>query len=286
MEISDLWPQTLVDLGAMREGSLGEKILRRIEAHLVRRARAVISMLPGVATYLRQRSLPSDHVTVIPNGTDLAGRGEDRPMPTSELAEILTAWHSEGRLVFAYVGSHGRANRLEVVVRAAAILQREMADSIRILILGDGPEKPMLVRLAEELGTTNVYFAAPIPYADLAPVLAKTDVGLIHGTYSPVHRYGTSFNKLYEYWASSRPVVFALKAEPDPVQDADAGLSVAPDDPVALARAIRKMEALPARDRQRMGENGRAHVEARYDLPARVRLFEELLVATVERSRG
>src|ERR1035437_9463471 len=70
-EIGDLWPQTLVDLGAMREGSLGEILLRSIEAFLLRHASVVISLLPGVRDYLRERGLPADHVVYVPNGVDL-----------------------------------------------------------------------------------------------------------------------------------------------------------------------------------------------------------------------
>ena len=70
-EIRDLWPQTLVDLGAMREGSPFERGLRLLEAFLVRRASAVITLLPGIRDYLRERGLPDDHVVYVPNGADL-----------------------------------------------------------------------------------------------------------------------------------------------------------------------------------------------------------------------
>lgn len=44
-EIRDLWPQTLIDLGAMRPGSPGERLLRTLESFLVRRAAAVVTLL-------------------------------------------------------------------------------------------------------------------------------------------------------------------------------------------------------------------------------------------------
>ena len=57
-EIRDLWPQTLVDLGAIDVGSPGERLLRALEAFLVRRAFAVIALMPGVKDYLAGRDLP------------------------------------------------------------------------------------------------------------------------------------------------------------------------------------------------------------------------------------
>ena len=79
-EIRDLWPQTLVDIGALRMGSPGERRLRRLEAHLVRRVTVVITLLPGMRDYLAEQGLPSDHVAYIPNGVDLAVF-DDRPRP-------------------------------------------------------------------------------------------------------------------------------------------------------------------------------------------------------------
>lgn len=286
LEISDLWPQTLVDLGALRQGGLAERGLRNLEAYLVKRAARVVSMLPGVGRYLRERSLPYKHVVVVPNGTDLAGRGRD-PLKPGELHRTLSSWQAEGRVVFAYVGAHGRANRLEVILHAAHTLQQRGYDGIRILLVGDGPEKRGLIRLASDLSLRNVYLAAPVPYSQLGGLLSMTDVGLIHGAYSQVHRYGTSFNKLYEYWANSLPVVFALIATPDPVAEAGAGISVSPDSPDELADAMITMSEIPAPERQRFGINGRAHVEREYDLPARARLFEHtLLAATASDRRG
>lgn len=285
LEISDLWPQTLVDLGAMREGSVPERALRATEAFLVRNARAIISMLPGVAMYLRERGLPADHVVVIPNGTDLAGRTNSTAQADAPVMDVLRKWRSEGRVTFAYIGAHGRANRLEVVVRAAALLESDQIDSVRILLVGDGAEKAMLVRLASDLAVANLHFSEPVPYEELASILDMTDAGLIHGTYSPVHRFGTSFNKLFEYWASSLPVLFAMDVVPDPVRDADAGVSVRPDDPAVLAAALRRMAELPIRERERMGRNGLAEVRRRYDLPPRVQRFEELLMSVVPPGR-
>ncbi len=91
-EIRDLWPQTLVDLGAMRVGSPGERLLRILEAFLVRRASTVITLLPGVRDYLAEQGLPNGHVVYLPNGADLAAfarRGEGTPAdltPTARAA--------------------------------------------------------------------------------------------------------------------------------------------------------------------------------------------------------
>ena len=56
---------------------------------------------------------------------------------------------------------------------------------------------------------------------------------------SSVYRFGIAPNKVYDYLAAGRPVILAAEAANDVVHDAGAGITVPPDDPAALADAIR-----------------------------------------------
>jgi glycosyltransferase involved in cell wall biosynthesis len=78
--------------------------------------------------------------------------------------------------------------------------------------------------------------------------------------------------------AAGRPVLFAADAANQPVQEADCGRTVAPEDPEALAQAIRSLAATSQAERARLGANARAYVSERHDY-ARLadRLAEVLL---------
>ena len=76
----------------------------------------------------------------------------------------------------------------------------------------------------------------------------------------PALRFGVSPNKLYDYMAAGRPVLFAADAANQPVQEADCGRTVAPEDPAALAAAIRRWPAASEAER-RAGRQRRAYVE-------------------------
>jgi glycosyltransferase involved in cell wall biosynthesis len=82
---------------------------------------------------------------------------------------------------------------------------------------------------------------------------------------SSLYRFGVSPNKLYEYMAAGRPVLFAADAANQPVQEADCGRTVAPEDPAALAAAIRALAASTPAERERMGANARAYVACHHD---------------------
>ena len=283
-EIRDLWPQTLVDLGAMRVGSPGERMLRAIEAFLVRHAAAVITLLPGVAGYLREQGLPDAHVTYIPNGADLASfdaggppvagpdaqptvaTGTDPAGPPAELAASLEAIRSlrdQGRFVIGYIGAFGRVNRVDLLVLAAIEAERRDPGRIGLVVVGEGPQRPEIERVAA--GQPFVVVGQPIAKRVVPAVLRELDATVVHTTYTPVYRYGISFNKLFEYMAAERPVVFACDTSHDPVQASGAGFTIQPDDADRLATAFLEMAALAPAELARMGAAGRAYVTREHD---------------------
>lgn len=267
-EIRDLWPQTLVDLGAMRLGSPAERLLRALEAFLVRRASVVVTLLPGIRDYLGEQGLPTAHVVYIPNGADLSSFDAvfDPGAVPADAAGCLAEIHrlqEAGRFVVGYVGAFGRVNRVDLVVEAAIEADRRQPGVIGLVVVGEGPERPMIERVAD--GHPSVIVGRAIARRFVPMVLRGLDAAVVHTTYTPVYRYGISFNKLFEYMAASRPVVFACDCAYDPVASSNAGIVVQPDDVHRLASAFLEMAAMPAGERAEMGAAGRAYVMREHD---------------------
>lgn len=78
---------------------------------------------------------------------------------------------------------------------------------------------------------------------------------------STVFRWGISPNKLWDYFALGRPIIYAVNAANDPVQEANSGISIPPDDANALADAIEAMLARPKDEVVAMGQRARAYAE-------------------------
>jgi glycosyltransferase involved in cell wall biosynthesis len=170
----------------------------------------------------------------------------------------------EGRLVIGYVGALGRVNHLETVIRAAALAESRAPGRVGVVLVGDGPERAELERIAS--GVRAVAIASPIPKAQVPRLLRSIDVGLVHATANPVYKYGISFNKLFEYLAAERPVIFACTSAYDPVATTGSGLSIPPDDPEGLAEAMLELAGTDSVTRARMGSAGRALVVRQHNL--------------------
>ena len=280
-EIRDLWPQTLIDLGAMRRGSPGERLLRGIEAFLVRHASAVITLLPGIADYLREQRLPAARLLYLPNGVDIERFDQAAVEPTPSggpLARVLDETRrlrGEGRLVLGYVGSFGRVNRVDVVVEAALLAEARRPGAIGIVLVGDGPERAELESATGNV--SSISFNPPIPKRTVPALLGQIDAAVVHATANPVYRYGISFNKLFEAMAAGRPVVFACTSAYDPIAMNGAGLSVLPDDAEAMAGAFLALADLSSSARHEMGAAGRRAVEQGHSIASLARDLEAFM---------
>ncbi len=137
------------------------------------------------------------------------------------------------------------------------------ADSgFRFVLVGDGPEKQMLIQQARQCRLDNIRFLDPRPSSEIPALVASADIILVTlKTYIP----GAVPSKLYEAMASGRPVVLVAGGEPaDIVQECRAGVVVDPGDIEGLAQALRMLNAQPALRRE-LGENGRKAAEQYFD---------------------
>lgn len=265
-EVRDLWPQTLIDLGRLGAKSLMARGLRSLELYLYRRADRIIVLLPHAANYIIPLGIPAEKIVWIPNGVEL----DDYPIPRpSPEADVFS---------FMYFGAHGQANGLDHVLRAMAVLQTDpVASSIRLRLIGDGPQKEALRRLAEGLKLSNVSFENPVAKSDVPRLAAEADAFVFNLVDAPVFKYGISSNKLFDFLAAGRPIVFCCNAPNNPVEAAGCGMTVQPGQPAMLARAMKEMAALPKARREKFGHNAREFAERKHSFRALALQFGHVL---------
>jgi len=269
MEVRDLWPQTLVDMGQLSERHPLTKVLQVLERFLYRRAERIIVLGPQMREYITARGVSRERIVWIPNGVDLT-RFKSAAMP--EMSH-------EGFQVI-YLGAHGQANALDVLIQAAKIVQDRGYHEIHFVLVGDGPEKPRLIALAEELKLRNVEFRDPVPKAEAPKTLHEADA-LVITVESAFFTYGGSLNKLSDYMAANKPLIFSGKALYNPVEEAHCGLTVPPRDPQALAEAVIQLCRMPPEERAEMGKRGRAYVEEHHDIRKLAERLEKVLLNVV-----
>lgn len=269
-EVRDLWPQTLVDLGRLNDNSPVTWLLRRLEVWLYQKACRIVVLLPNAADYIVPLGIPGDRIRWVPNGVKMT----ESPRPVSG--------RENGNFTFMYFGAHGTANGLDNVLRAMHEIGKDRVSSnIRLRLIGDGPMKNSLMELADSLQLSSVSFEAPVPKEEVPDLAAQADAFVFSLVDAPVFKYGISSNKLFDFMAAARPIVFCCRAANNPVADAGAGVTVAPGDTQALATAMAELTKLPPDKRASMGQSGREYVRRNHDYRVLAAKFAETLSQSV-----
>jgi glycosyltransferase involved in cell wall biosynthesis len=222
----------------------------------------VLSVSDSARLPLIEGGIPSDRVTTLYNGIDLAGlRSAAARVPAPENGVVL-------------VGSIGRMTPLKghaVVIDAAARLL-ERGVQARFIIAGaaaheaPGHLKELRARV-ERLGIADRVELIS-PFDDLAALLSGLDV-LVHASVLPDSLPTT----VIESMALGKPVVAtALGGVPELIRDTENGYLVPPNDAGRMADAVAELLAAPER-RAALGEAAYVEATARFDVGVFVDAF-------------
>jgi glycosyltransferase involved in cell wall biosynthesis len=264
LEIRDLWPQTMVDMGMhpQHPAVIGFGI---IERYLYRHADKIVTLLPNAAEYMVPRGARPKDITWIPNGVDM------------ELMPFPHAPTSHDAFTVMYAGSHGLSDCLDSVLDAASILDKEAPGRFFFRFVGDGPNKCELQRRVANDNIANVVFYDPVPRREVFSVLQEADAFIITAKKTDLYRYGISPNKLHEYMAAARPTIFAGNSHNNPIAEAAAGITVAPEDPRAIAAAVEMLAVMPRDERRKMGLRARRYIEEHHNFTQLASRLEHVL---------
>ncbi len=262
-EVRDLWPQFAVAAGVLQNPAL-IRASEWLERFLYRHADQLVVNSPGFVAHVKARG--ARNVELIPNSADPAMFDPANDGATFRKANGLL--HAE--YVALYAGAHGMSNDLDVVLDAAGLLT---GHSIRVVLLGDGKEKPALQQRAADLGLSNVLFVPSVPKSGMPEALAAADACI--AILKPLEEYKTTYpNKVFDYMAAGRPVVLAIDGViREVVEAASCGIFAEPGNARAMADAICSLAKDPQHSRE-MGLRGRRYLEDHF---SREKVGEQLI---------
>jgi glycosyltransferase involved in cell wall biosynthesis len=143
-----------------------------------------------------------------------------------------------------FVGSLKPWHGLNILAEGLSILiQKDPHHNIRLLVVGDGPEREKLVTdLTDRNLLDNTEFTGKVEPSEIPGLLASMDVGV--APYPDLDDFYFSPLKIYEYMAAGLPVVASRSGDlPDLIQDGINGFLVAPGDSISLATVLSKLKS-------------------------------------------
>jgi colanic acid biosynthesis glycosyl transferase WcaI len=275
-EVRDLWPESAVALGEL-SNPRAIAWASQLEKLCYNRASRIVVVTEGIRQRLIERGYPPAKLALIPNGanTELFQR-------QPELGAQFRAEHGlpPDAFVAVYAGIHGIAQGLETVLHAAHLLRNEPA--VRFVLVGEGPVKAELLAMQARLALDNVLMLPEQPRAAMPAILSAADAAIV-----PLRKLdlfqGALPSKMFDAWACELPLLLSIDGEARrTLEAAQGGLAIPPEDPDALAEAIRALAAQPDRGRA-LGQNGRRYTEQHHSRQAQARALEKLLKEEVDK---
>jgi len=274
-EVRDLWPQTPIDMGVIKANGFIAKLMYIWEKFMYKRADKIITLLPNAKKYIESKGIPSEKIVWIPNGVNLEQFNNPKQLdPDSNLVQFLRKNKNKFKVI--YTGAHGPANGLNVVIKAASVLQKNY-NKVQFFLIGNGAEKDKLQHNAKKYNLKNIHFFSSIPKEQIPDLLRYADLLLHCFARIDVFKYGISPNKIFDYLASAKPIIMSTKTTNKIVQDANAGLMVEPGNPETLAKGILQIEQMSEEERKNLGANGRAYVEKYHNTKILAEKLEKIL---------
>ena len=240
------------DLSVFAQHPAWQRRFQALWAH----AHCFVALGPGMMKCLETLGCPAERITVVPLAIDVNrfSFAERKAPHRGEPIRILTV----GRLV--------PKKGVDILLRAIKALGSYLP--LKLWIAGDGPQRPALERLADELGIREVVtFLGWVEHTRVAELMAQAHLFVLASRTDP--RTGETEGTptvLLEAQAMGLPVVSTHHGDiPFIVRDGESGLLVPEGDAEALAGALDTLLTHPGRWAE-MGRAGRALVESRHEM--------------------
>ncbi|MBC2371799.1 glycosyltransferase family 4 protein [Listeria booriae] len=209
-EVRDLWPDVPIELGIIRNKWL-IRLLNNMERGIYKQSDRIIALSSGMKDEIVAKGISENKIDVITNFADIE---LFQSINIAEQANMYVLYPElQNHFISLYAGTIGFVNHVEYILKLA---QNTVDSRILYVIVGDGKEKPRLVKEAEQLGLTNVLFLDAVSKRDAMILMTMSDVGMCFVRPHPILDRNSQ-NKLFDFWAAGKPTLINYKGWQDEV---------------------------------------------------------------------
>lgn len=254
-EVRDLWPKTLFEMNVINSSGIIFKILDLIDTFLAKKSSKIIVLMPGAKDFYKEKGISENKVVWISNGVEYKEKILKNKIKKKKF------------FMLTYMGSLGPANSIETILHAMFYVNKIIKNKtlIHLKIFGSGAREKKLTELSNKLRLENISFEKPVPKYKVHKILSASDALILAMNNLPgLYKYGVSFNKIFDYLLSARPVLIASCAKFDIIKSSSSGLISNAGNHIMLGKNIIKMTNLTETEKNKFGTNGRNYVLANF----------------------
>ncbi|MEE4186273.1 MAG: glycosyltransferase family 4 protein [Gammaproteobacteria bacterium] len=268
-ELRDLWPESILAVGAMRGGFWLTR-LERFVAYLYRQADLMVPVTQAFARVLRNEGVDEERIVVITNGIEPGSHTLTR---TRE--DVRNQWGIPGdAFVGGFIGTLGMAHAVATILESAELTRGD--PSIHFVIMGNGAERDQIKQLAAKKQLDNVTIVDGQPRQEALNVLGAVDASLVLLRNTPLFRTVIP-SKIFEAMEFGKPIILGVRGESADIVVAQSrsGVAITPESPAELSAQMQRLRDAPELCAE-LGSNGKAAVASTF---RRTQLAARMLAA-------
>ncbi|MEG0899531.1 MAG: glycosyltransferase family 4 protein [Oscillospiraceae bacterium] len=270
-EVHDIWPLSLIELYGFSKYNPIILLTDYFEKSAYKKSDFVISVLSNAKQYFDEKNISQEKYLYFPNGIEIIDDLGQR-IPTKHI-ELIKKFKADGKFIVMYCGGFSAANYLDYFVNTASAVEKDTV----FIAVGNGPKKIYLRRYARKMEIENVYFLDGLERKQLFMVMDMADCLYFGAKESIIYEYGISMNKMYDYMLAGKPVICAIKAKNNPIENSGCALIVSPNDSLEVAKAIEEIKSMTVDERKLMGYKGREYVLKNHNYENLAKKYAEVL---------
>ena len=271
-EVRDLWPLTLELMYGFSKFHPLCVAMQAAENSFLKHSDYVVSVLPNSRDYMVSHGMDPEKFRFIPNGIS-----EDEWMDTPELpeetAEVFRRLREQGRFIIGFMGSHTDSYSLSCLIEAV----QKMGDpNVCAVFVGGGREKERFIELSKKTMAENFVFLDPVEKKYIPAIGAQMDALYVAGKRQNIFRYGVAMNKMFDSMMTGRPILYAIDAPNNYIEEYNCGICCEPENTDALIAGIEALRCMTEDQRDELGMNGRRAVLEHFTYKTIAEQFREL----------
>ncbi|NVK26113.1 MAG: glycosyltransferase family 4 protein [Gammaproteobacteria bacterium] len=271
LEVRDIWPLSLIEIAgvsAFHPIVLCFKLLEKWSYKIVDHRVALLKGADKHFTKVSKKQLP---FTWIPNGADLTLKAADSLPET--IVQKFQDYKQKGFCIFGYAGALGEPNAMQQFIEA---MVKQKGAKTALFIIGDGPLKNKLIKLAKQSNISTIEFFSPVTKIEALAFINNVDIAVLGWLDKSIYDYGISPNKVFDYMLCKKPILHACSSPHDPVVSAHCGVSVKAMDASAISSAMTEMASLSKRELNDLGEQGYQYLIEQHDMKVLAARYKEI----------
>jgi len=275
MEVRDLWPDTLVDIGILSRKSFTFMLLKKLELFLYKKAKKIVYIPPYASDYFSDLGVPLNKTKHIPNGVDL-----------NRFPEIVRDLNTNDKIFkLTYTGHFGPSAGLKDAIKAINLIIEKGYD-VLLRLIGDGSERNILEEMVKEEDLSPwINIIGPVPKEEVYKYLITSDALLHIELDFDTSKWGGSPNKIYDYLASGKPIIYCSNFVKEWLDKINCGLYAPPGNVEKLADTIIRIINIKPEERIAMGRKGRDYVEKHHSISFLAKELLSLINSVIEEER-